>query len=164
MDSGIVGTATDTNPALLGWDRFMSKVRVDDATGCWVWQGYIDEDGYGRFTNHGETWRVHRITWAAYRDEFEPLDWRLTIDHLCRNRACCNPAHLRQVTIGENVRAGVGPASVNARKTRCIHGHPLDGVTVLRSGPHAGRRQRYCRTCKRARREGEASPVAAVVA
>ena len=37
--------------------------------------------------------------------------------------------------------------SVEARlaKTRCINGHPLDGVFV-----HRGRRHRYCKTCKAA--------------
>ena len=28
----------------------------------------------------------------------------LTIDHLCRVRLCVNPAHLEEVTYGENLR------------------------------------------------------------
>lgn len=138
---------------MTGWSRFWSKVLVDDATGCWLWQGRLDADGYGRFMDDGRNVRAHRYAWDVFRDEWEPLDWtgQLELDHTCRVRNCVNPAHLRQVTARENTLAGVGPAAVNARKTACIHGHPLDGVVALKSGPQTGRRMRYCRTCKRER-------------
>ncbi|MGH9151353.1 MAG: HNH endonuclease [Acidimicrobiales bacterium] len=30
----------------------------------------------------------------------------LTLDHLCRDRRCVNPAHLEPVTVAENLRRG----------------------------------------------------------
>jgi len=38
------------------------------------------------------------------------------------------PDHLREVTDGENVRAGIGPTAINERNTRCIRSHEFDGV------------------------------------
>src|SRR3546814_15830673 len=51
----------------------------------------------------------------------------LVIDHLCRNRACCNPAHMEAVTRAENLRRGVvaklTPAQVN--EIRALKGSGL---------------------------------------
>lgn len=33
-------------------ERLMAKVVVDEATGCWLWQGHLT-DGYGRFYTGG---------------------------------------------------------------------------------------------------------------
>jgi hypothetical protein len=47
----------------------------------------------------------------VHRDVYEqlvgPIPEGLVLDHLCRNRSCCNPAHLEPVTTAENVRRGL---------------------------------------------------------
>lgn len=75
---------------------------------CWLWLGRLDEDGYGR-----HWWRLtgthsaHRISWMLTHGPI-PED-RPIIDHVCRNRRCCNPHinHLEPVTHMDNVRRGV---------------------------------------------------------
>jgi hypothetical protein len=68
----------------------------------------------------------------------------LTIDHLCRVRACCNPDHLEPVSVAVNILRGEGPAALNARKTHCQHGHPLNASNVrVETGG-----LRRCRACQ----------------
>lgn len=51
-----------------------------------------------------------------------------------------NPWHLEAVTARENVRRGISPAAMHAKKTTCKNGHPL---------VH-GKKQRVCIICLRA--------------
>lgn len=70
---------------------------VDPATKCWVWQGARDR-GYG-VTKDGK--RAHRFYYERYRG---PIPKGMTIDHLCRNTLCVNPAHLGVCSRTENLR------------------------------------------------------------
>jgi hypothetical protein len=120
-------------------DRFEAKVRRTD--GCWEWIGAKIPDGYGQMLWDGRLQLAHRISYEiAYG---RPVPEGLTIDHLCRNRACVNPAHLEVVTMTVNVLRGIGPTAVNARKTHCVNGHPLDGSN-LKWRSDGGRRCRVC--------------------
>jgi HNH endonuclease len=82
-----------------------------------------------------------------YRLLVGPVPEGLELDHLCRNRACVNPAHLEPVSHRENVLRGASFAAINAVKTHCIHdGHPFDDVnTIVRPEGRRG-----CRACMNA--------------
>lgn len=72
-------------------------------TPCWIWTGSTIRSGYGRLMYRGEQVLAHR---RYYEHHVGPIPEGLTIDHLCRVRACVNPDHLEPVTNAENVRRG----------------------------------------------------------
>ncbi len=80
--------------------RFDEGYTVDDS-GCWVWQGSTNTNGYGKFRVEGKTVYTHRFSYTRFKG---PIPSGLTIDHLCRNRLCCNPDHLEVVSFVENQR------------------------------------------------------------
>lgn len=81
--------------------RFRSHTERN-ADGCLVWNGYLNPKGYGSFklTGRGTT-PAHR--WA-YERAHGPVPRGMEVDHLCRNRACVEPAHLEAVPHLINVR------------------------------------------------------------
>jgi len=83
---------------------------------------------------------------AVYEALVGPIPKGLSLDHLCRNRACVNPEHLEPVSLVENVMRGVSPHAVNARKTHCAHGHAFTAENT-----YMVRGERVCRACGRER-------------
>lgn len=114
---------------------------------CWPWPGKVRRDGYGYATApRGVSELAHR---HAYEVAVGTIPDGLTIDHLCRNRACINPSHLEPVTAAVNALRGDSPLSRNHRKTQCNRGHaftPENTAWVTITGrKHLGRCCRVCR-------------------
>lgn len=133
-------------------DRLWPRL-VEESGGCWRWTGSTISGGYGRIRVDGVQRSAHVVAYELVVGLVPP---GLILDHLCRNRACCNPAHLEPVTFRENVLRGQGTGARYARRTHCAAGHPLEGTNlVLRED--GGRRCRICRNrtgrvARRARR------------
>jgi len=114
------------------------KIAVDER-GCWVWQNACNNKGYGQVGVGGKVCSTHRV---AYELLVGPIPAGLHIDHLCRNRACCNPAHLEPVTNKVN-----SERSERATKTRCVRDHALTGENLIVRLRPGGLTRRECRTC-----------------
>lgn len=130
-------------------DTFWRYVEKDGPNGCWLWLASVQPNGYARSPVPPD-WNAHRV---AYRALVGDIPDGMQIDHLCRVRHCCNPAHLELVTPAENTRRGLSPAQIvansrarAARRTHCPQGHPYAGknLHINRAG------KRVCRACHNA--------------
>ena len=121
---------------------------------CWNYTGPLRPDGYGNTAHagrvNGKKKRIatHRAMYELYVGQI-PLD--LTIDHMCRNRACGNPKHLRILTIWENCRNNRW-----AIRTHCSKGHEYTDENTYygKQRKSNGGPMRECRACKRAQAKG----------
>ena len=126
-----------------------SKKIIVTPIGCHEWTARLNRSGYGSqtLTIPGESKRVvlaHRVAWVGHHGVDIPAG--MLLDHLCRNRACVNPAHLDVVTPRTNAVRGIGPTAENARKTHCNKGHEfIPENTYVRTGSA----HRSCRACQR---------------
>lgn len=133
-------------------ERIEGLVEFEPNSGCWLWRGNWNENGYGQMTvrsgGRQRSRRAHRASYEAFKGPIPP---GLVIDHLCRTPCCVNPQHLEAVTYRENSRRGRG-GEHNKRKTHCARGHALtpDNLYTNKGKPGV----RICRTCdvERARR------------
>ena len=123
--------------------RFWSQVEIPafSITDCWLWKGALGPGGYGQCTWGGSRF-PHRV---SYEIVVGPIPENLVIDHLCRVRLCVNPYHLEPVTQSVNLLRG---NNQNRDKVECHRGHPFRGENL-----YINKGKRYCRTCKRLRKE-----------
>ena len=124
-------------------------------------------NGYGRLRVNGKNHMAHRWAWEKVNG---PIPEGLTIDHLCFNRACIEPAHMRIVTRAANGARHKPGCMCNAHyilsdptakspllgraQTRgntgnadvCGKGHDLT-APGSRTSPKKGRHTGECRAC-----------------
>lgn len=121
-------------------ENFARKTRFGG--GCWEWLGYKGR-GYGQFSirvgfKKQKTFKSHRI---AFQLSGEELLYGYTINHLCRNRSCVNPFHLRQISFVDNIMCGESPTAKYARLNHCKYGHELKRASWSK--------RRFCPICQR---------------
>lgn len=83
--------------------------RVDRREGlhaCWPWTGKVTSHGYGRTrVKENGRWRTagaHQVANYLATGRWERAAEGRLVRHLCHNRRCCNPAHLRGGTPLDN--------------------------------------------------------------
>ena len=115
---------------------------VRDANGCLVSTYSTASHGYAQTGWQDQSGRhvvlCHRAAWVHHHGMQIPDG--MTIDHLCKNRQCVNPDHLRLLSNFKNARRTNGddwPLGV------CKHGHPNARLKRKKSG------RWECQDCRR---------------
>lgn len=128
-------------------ERFWSK--VDKSAGpdeCWLWNASLSAKGYAYFWCNRKVTYGHRVSYMIAKGAI--LE-EMMVDHICRNRACVNPIHLRQVTSRTNsVENSVSAPAKNTAKTHCDYGHPFSEENTKWVKGKNNIRSRECKTCK----------------
>lgn len=82
-------------------ERLKNKIEVCPKRGCWLWNGEINRNGYGRLWYNGHRYMTHIFMhqWKTGKDTSDKYH-----DHICENRRCCNPEHIDPTTQSINCK------------------------------------------------------------
>lgn len=132
-----------SNLSLVQWpERIVGSfwAKVDKTDDCWTWTAAL-KDGYGvigwheKETKRDRVMRAHRLSWEIHNGLI-PDD--LTVDHMCHNRRCVNPAHLQLLTLEAN-----SAKTSRSLSATCKRGHRYDEGNL-----YMFRGARQCRICR----------------
>lgn len=79
--------------------NFEAMISPEPNSGCWLWLGYTNRDGYGKFNVGGKIDGAHRVSYREYRGQIPP---GYLVLHSCDVASCVNPDHLRLGSDVEN--------------------------------------------------------------
>lgn len=80
-------------------DAFATFIPERDGE-CLLWPAHKNRKGYGTFQLGNRNLSAHRV---SYEIANGPIPDGLMVDHICRQRSCVNPEHLRLVTNKQNI-------------------------------------------------------------
>ena len=120
-------------------ERLWERVdKTSSPNGCWIWLGSFNSHGYGQMmigSRKDGTRTLATTHRLAYLETKGSINSELEIDHLCRNKKCCNPEHLEAVPHSVNINRAVAGSD-----DLCIKGH----TKIYNSND----KRFYCRTCR----------------
>lgn len=138
-------------------DRFWEKVKKIP-NGCWEWTADLSYAGYGIFVvkydkNNPTTSRSKRAYRYLWEKTYGSVPDGKLLDHICKNRACVKPTHLRAVSHYENaVLYSNSPVARRAKSVSCPNGHKYTTETLsLHYRPNLKKHIRTCLICAKAR-------------
>lgn len=106
-------------------DAFWALVDKSAAGGCWLWNGVLNNKGYGWFHWNGKPTYAHRLSYGwAYGD----IPVGHGVLHRCDNPPCVNPAHLFTGTQKDNM----ADAEKKGRIDRVQLAHKMNAVRRAR--------------------------------
>lgn len=82
-------------------DRLERNSTPEPNSGCRLWLGAVDKDGYGQMKVGCVTKRAHRLSWQTHKG---PIPDGLCTLHKCDVRSCIEPEHLFLGTDLDNAR------------------------------------------------------------
>lgn len=111
-------------------DRLLNKIKIDNNTGCWLWQGGKNNLGYGMMRDGKKMRTAHRVSYEEHNNTVIPQN--LVTMHSCDNPGCVCPHHLSLGTRRDNVQdmmskgrgkpfGGRGMLGKKMPKTKCPH-------------------------------------------
>jgi len=131
------------------WNRTEIPARVQERAherwepdgDCWISTYSVASHGYAQVGWQTKRERhlvlAHRASWERVNG---PVPAGMTLDHICKNRRCVNPNHLRVLDNFENARRTSGH---DWPLGQCINGHDNSELHTQPSG------KRVCLPCKR---------------
>lgn len=96
-------------------DRFWMYVNYDDPTGCWLWEGHVDNHGYGFFWMDSKHIKAHRSSYLLFIGDIPD---GFDVCHKCDTPGCVRPDHLFAATHYDNMQD-----MVNKGRNRVVIGH-----------------------------------------
>lgn len=142
------GAGVEMTAAVSG--GFLHKIMPEPNSGCWLWMGVLDKDGYGHFgRGNGRPRIAHRLSYFLFVGE---IPASLYVLHKCDVPCCVNPQHLFLGTAASNYADSAakgrncrGDRHGYSKRTHCTQGHEYSTEnTYLR----LSRNSRVCRACK----------------
>lgn len=119
--------------------EFLRERCIETDAECWEWQGAASK-GYGCVgSNQTGHFKVHAVMYVLFNG---PLSEGTEINHLCRNKLCCNPEHLEMASHLRNMQYYEEAREV---PTHCKYGHAYAEVGYY----EVGDRGRVCKQCKK---------------
>jgi len=129
---------------------FVSKFwsHVDCIGPCWVWKHKTWSNGYGKFSPCScVALRAHRVSFALANGKL-PDDKNIVM-HICDNRLCVNPDHLKEASIKDNNRdreqKGRGRKAGLVTACPCGHEYVTGTFWITKKG------YKVCKICEKNR-------------
>lgn len=134
--------------------RFFYKIKVNKENGCWEFQSKRKiangVETYCIFTINRKEFLAHRVCYSV----FFKLSNDMVLDHICRNKICVYPAHLREVSRTVNsTENSVSPTALNKQKTHCKWGHEFNESNTYNCMLKNGSIGRACILCAKIRKK-----------
>lgn len=75
----------------------LPKIQKNNSNECWEWTGSKNK-GYGMKCYKSITYPVHRLSYISHNETVPMI-----IAHKCNNKLCCNPSHLEEQSVRDNL-------------------------------------------------------------
>lgn len=142
-------------------ERFMDKVEAVTESGCWIWTGGLNAQGYGQFHDNDCHLSASRGQVLAHRwslDHFRgPIPKKAFVCHRCDVPSCVNPDHLwagdHEQNMADLWRKGRGTRGrkfPEREKQACKYGHLFTPENTIYAGVHKAKRCRICTARRKA--------------
>lgn len=101
-------------------ERFAALYLPEPNSGCWLWEGSLNGQGYGLIWTNDHGGRADRAHRVSVRLSGRVIEEGQVVRHSCDNPACVNPAHLLVGSASENVRDRIirGRSAVGEKNAR----------------------------------------------